>query len=124
VQGRTRRAEAKLAALIPIPEVGGVVGADAGKKRRKIFEDKSHHIASSLKFLPAIARQLYHWPRPRRPSILTWFEYGLAHEPLFEELVGMLRETRRVGIMSSASRYPHRARAAGCGLTNPRHARA
>jgi hypothetical protein len=85
--------ESKLAALIPIKK------SDAWweltqEERRRIFEDKSHHIASSLRFLPAIARQLYHCRDLGQPfDFLTWFEYRLAHESLFEELVGMLRQT-------------------------------
>ena len=64
------------------------------EERRKIFEDKSHHIASSLRFLPAIARQLYHCRDLGEPfDFLTWFEFAPADASLFEELVGMLRQT-------------------------------
>jgi hypothetical protein len=93
VQAGLGRPESKLAALIPIKK------SDAWweltqEERRRIFEDKSHHIASSLRFLPAIARQLYHCRDLGQPfDFLTWFEYRLAHESLFEELVGMLRQT-------------------------------
>jgi chlorite dismutase len=93
VQAALGRPESKLAALIPIKK------SDAWweltqEERRRIFEDKSHHIASSMRFLPAIARQLYHCRDLGQPfDFLTWFEYRLAHESLFEELVGMLRQT-------------------------------
>ncbi len=93
VQAGLGRAEAKLAALIPIKK-SAAWWELTQEERRKIFEDKSHHIASSMRFLPAIARQLYH-ARDLGGAFdfLTWFEYRLAHESLFEELVGMLRET-------------------------------
>jgi chlorite dismutase len=93
VQAELGRPEAKLAALIPIRK-SPAWWELTQEERRKIFEDKSHHIASSLRFLPAIARQLYHCRDLGGDfDFLTWFEYRLAHESLFEELVGMLRET-------------------------------
>ena len=93
VQAGLGRPESKLAALIPIRK-SAAWWELTQEERRKIFEDKSHHIASSLRFLPAIARQLYH-ARDLGGAFdfLTWFEYRLAHESLFEELVGILRET-------------------------------
>ena len=61
-------------------------------ERRAIFEHKSQHIASSLKYLPAIARQLYHSRDLGEPfDFLTWFEYAPEHADAFEELVGTLR---------------------------------
>lgn len=93
VQAGLGRPEAKLAALIPIKK-SAAWWELTQEERRKIFEDKSHHIASSMRFLPAIARQLYHCRDLGGAfDFLTWFEYRLAHESLFEELVGMLRET-------------------------------
>ncbi len=93
VQAALGRPEARLAALIPIRK-SAAWWALTQEERRRIFEDKSHHIASSMRFLPAIARQLYHCRDLGEPfDFLTWFEYRLAHESLFEELVGMLRAT-------------------------------
>ena len=47
-----------------------------------------------MRFLPAIARQLYHSRDLGEPfDFLTWFEFAPAHASLFEELVGMLRQT-------------------------------
>jgi hypothetical protein len=93
VQAGLGRPEAKLAALIPIRK-SAAWWELTQEERRKIFEDKSHHIASSMRFLPAIARQLYHCRDLGGAfDFLTWFEYRLAHESLFEQLVGMLRET-------------------------------
>ena len=63
-------------------------------ERRRIFEDKSRHIADSLKYLPAIARQLYHARDLGEPfDFLTWFEYAPEHAEEFEDLVGSLRDS-------------------------------
>jgi hypothetical protein len=87
------RMEATCAALIPIRK-SQAWWELTQEERRKIFEEKSHHIASSLRFLPAIARQLYHCRDLGEPfDFLTWFEFAPAHASLFEELVGMLRRT-------------------------------
>jgi chlorite dismutase len=93
VEAGLGRREASCAALIPIRK------SDAWweltqEERRRIFEDKSHHIASSLKYLPAIARQLYHCRDLGEPfDFLTWFEYAPEHAADFDELVAMLRAT-------------------------------
>jgi chlorite dismutase len=87
------RPEASCAALIPIKK-SAAWWELTQEERRQIFEDKSHHIAASLKYLPAIARQLYHSRDIGEPfDFLTWFEYEPAHAEAFEELVGMLRAT-------------------------------
>jgi chlorite dismutase len=87
------RHEASCAALIPIRK-----SADwwdlTQEERRQIFEDKSHHIASTLKYLPAIARQLFHSRDLGEPfDFLTWFEFAPEHAALFDELAAMLRAT-------------------------------
>lgn len=64
------------------------------EERRNIFETQSHHIANSMKYLPAIARQLYHSRDLGEPfDFLTWFEYAPKDAGRFEELVGHLRST-------------------------------
>ena len=93
VQARLGRPEATCAALIPIKKSAAWWDLTQ-EERRQIFEDKSHHIAASLKYLPAIARQLYHSRDLGEPfDFLTWFEFEPAHAEAFEELVGMLRAT-------------------------------
>ena len=85
------RAEATCAALIPIKKSAAWWDLTQ-EERREIFEDKSHHIASSLKYLLDIARQLYHSRDLGEPfDFLTWFEYAPAHADAFEELVRTLR---------------------------------
>src|SRR5258706_13272272 len=63
-------------------------------ERRAIFEERSRHIADSMKYLPAIARRLHHARDLGEPfDFLTWFEFAPGHEGMFEDLVGMLRST-------------------------------
>jgi chlorite dismutase len=93
VQAGLGRPEATQAALIPIRK-SAAWWELTQEERRKIFEDKSHHIAASLKYLPAIARQLYHCRDLGEPfDFVTWFEYAPEHAKLFDELVAMLRAT-------------------------------
>jgi chlorite dismutase len=87
------RPEANCAALIPIRKSSAWWELTQAE-RRGIFEEKSRHIGASLKYLPMIARQLYHCRDLGEPfDFLTWFEYAPEHAALFEDLVGMLRAT-------------------------------
>jgi hypothetical protein len=93
VQAGLGRVEASRAALIPIRKSAAWWDLTQ-EERRRIFEDQSHHIAGTLKYLPMIARQLYHCRDLGEPfDFLTWFEYAPEHADLFEELVSMLRGT-------------------------------
>jgi chlorite dismutase len=93
VQAGLDRPEATCAALIPIRK-SSAWWELTQEERRHIFEDKSHHIAAGLKYLPAIARQLYHCRDLGEPfDFLTWFEFAPENAEAFEELVGMLRAT-------------------------------
>ena len=93
VQAGLGRTEAIRAALIPILK-SAAWWELTQEERRKIFEDKSRHIADSMKYLPAIARQLYHCRDLGQPfDFLTWFEYAPEHAMDFENLVRHLRET-------------------------------
>src|SRR5262245_36267195 len=87
------RKEATCAALIPIRK-SAAWWELTQDERREIFEAKSQHIASSLKYLPQIARQLFHSRDLGEPfDFLAWFEYAPEHATEFEELVAMLRAT-------------------------------
>jgi chlorite dismutase len=93
VQAGLGRPEATMAALIPIRKSAAWWDLTQDERRR-IFEDKSHHTANSLKYLPSIARQLYHSRDLGEPfDFLTWFEFAPEHAAAFEELVGTLRAT-------------------------------
>ena len=87
------RAGATRAALIPVKKSGAWWDL-AQDERRRIFEESSHHIATSLNYLPAVARRLHHGRDLGEPfDFLTWFEFAPEHAAAFEELVLRLRET-------------------------------
>jgi chlorite dismutase len=93
VQSELGRSSATCAALIPIrkAESWWIMAQD---ERRKIFEAKSHHTETGLKYLPAIARRLYHCRDiGQQFDFLTWFEYAPKDSHMFEELVEALRAT-------------------------------
>jgi len=82
------------AALIPITksEAWWELAQD---ERRQIFEETSHHVATGLEYLPAVARRLHHGRDLGEPfDFLTWFEFAPEHEAAFEELVQRLRATK------------------------------
>jgi chlorite dismutase len=87
------RPEATRAALIPITKAP-MWWALPQDERRAIFEERSHHIAIGLRYLPAVARRLHHSYDLGEPfDFLTWFEYAPADAAAFEELVALLRAT-------------------------------
>lgn len=93
IQSDLGRPSATCAALIPIRKSDSwwVMAQD---ERRKIFEATSHHTETGLKYLPAIARKLYHCRDIGQPfDFLTWFEYAPENASAFEELVFSLRKT-------------------------------
>jgi Chlorite dismutase len=92
-QASLGRDAARRAALIPIKK-SSAWWELAQDERRAIFEDASHHTAVGLKYLPAIARQLFHCRDIAEPfDFLTWFEYAPEDAPAFDDLVGRLRST-------------------------------
>ena len=92
-QASLGRSEATTAALIPIRKTSAWWDLTQ-EERRNIFEKQSHHIAEGIKYLPPIARQLYHSRDIGEPfDFLTWFEYAPEHSEAFEELVRTLRKT-------------------------------
>jgi hypothetical protein len=87
------RMEATRAALIPIRK-SPVWWDLAQDERRAILETRSHHIATGLTYLPAVARRLHHGrDLGEEFDFLTWFEYAPADAGAFEELVARLRQT-------------------------------
>lgn len=87
------RAHATRAALIPINKSPAWWDLTQDE-RRSILEARSHHIATGLAYLPAIARRLHHGRDLQEEfDFLTWFEFAPADAEAFEELVGRLRET-------------------------------
>ncbi|MGH2732987.1 MAG: chlorite dismutase family protein [Actinomycetota bacterium] len=87
------RPGATCAALIPIRKSEAWWGLSQDE-RQAIFEDRSRHIATGLKYLPAVARRLHHSRDLGEPfDFLTWFEFAPADEAAFDELVAVLRAT-------------------------------
>jgi hypothetical protein len=89
------RPEATRAALIPIRK-SAAWWSQPQDARREIFERRSRHIATGLRYLPAIARRLHHCRDlgTAEPfDFLTWFEYAPADAAAFDELVAELRAT-------------------------------
>ena len=92
IQEELGRQESCCAALIPIHK-SEEWWALAQDERRKIFEN-AQHINTGLKYLPAIARRLYHCRDLNEPfDFLTWFEYAPKDSDAFEDLVATLRKT-------------------------------
>lgn len=63
-------------------------------ERRYIMEAQSRHISTGLKYLPAIARRLYHCrdiSNSEPFDFLTWFEFEPTNELAFDELLTFLR---------------------------------
>lgn len=93
VQPSLGRIEATRAAMIPIrkSEAWWDLAQD---ERRAIFESKSHHIAACMKYMPAVARRLYHSRDLGEPfDFVTWFEFAPQNASLFEDLLATLRAT-------------------------------
>jgi len=87
------RPASRCAALIPIRK-SDAWWELAQDERRAIFEERSAHIAIGARYLPAIARRLYHGRELGEPfDFLTWFEFAEPDAGAFDELVGRLRET-------------------------------
>ena len=87
------RPEATCAALIPITKTAAW-WALTQDERREIFEARSSHIATGLRYLPAIARRLHHCRDLGEPfDFLTWFEFAPADAAAFDDLVAALRAT-------------------------------
>ena len=87
------RPEATCAALIPIRKTASwwVLAQD---ERRRVFEESSRHVATGLRYLPAVARRLHHCRDlgDNEPfDFLTWFEYAPSDSAAFDELVAELR---------------------------------
>src|SRR5262245_10580081 len=87
------RAGAARSALIPVRKSEACWGLAQGGRGR-VFDESSHHIATGLEYLPAVARRLHHGRDLGEPfDFLTWFEFAPEHAAAFEELVLRLRET-------------------------------
>jgi chlorite dismutase len=92
-QPKLGRSEATYAALIPITKSASWWNLSQDERRR-IFETRSGHIRTGLKYVPTIARRLYHSRDIGEPfDFLTWFEFAPSGESAFNDLVAELRNT-------------------------------
>jgi chlorite dismutase len=97
VQEGLGRPEARQAALIPIRK-NAAWWALAQDDRRAILEERSHHIAIGLRYLPAVARKLFHARDLGEPfDFLTWFEFAPEHAAAFDALLAELRASPEWG---------------------------
>ena len=88
------REEARYAALIPVRKSADW-WALSQDERRRIFESESRHIATSVAYLPAISRRLYHSRDLGEAfDFLTWFEFAPENEAAFNELLAKLRSSQ------------------------------
>jgi chlorite dismutase len=93
IQEDLGRETATLAAFIPIRKSEAWWNL-AQDERRKIMENKSQHTHTGMKYLPAIARKLFHSRDIGQPfDFLTYFEYAPTDADAFEELLFALRST-------------------------------
>ncbi len=93
IQEDLGRKNATFAAFIPIRKSEAWWNL-AQDERRKIMENKSKHTHMGMKYLPAIARKLFHSRDiGEQFDFLTWFEYAPADADAFEELLYTLRKT-------------------------------
>jgi hypothetical protein len=85
------RPESTRAVLIPIRK-SAAWWAMAQDERRAVMEESSRHFSVGIRYLPAIARRLYHSRDLGEPfDFLTWFEFAPSEAGAFDELLGKLR---------------------------------
>jgi hypothetical protein len=94
-QAALGRPGATHAAFIPIRKSADWWGLTQDE-RRAIFEDRSLHLKTGLKYLPGVARRLHHCRdlgESEPFDFLTLFDYAKADAAMFDELVAELRAT-------------------------------
>jgi Chlorite dismutase len=92
-QPTLNRSEATCAAVIPIKKTAEWWNM-AQDERRDILESRSQHIATGMKYLPAIARRLMHGrDLGEQFDFVTWFEFAPRDSAVFDDLLSSLRCT-------------------------------
>ncbi len=88
------RPGASHAALIPLRK-SPAWWALAQDERRQIMVEAARHFAIGLRYLPAIARKLYHSRELGEGfDFITWFEFAPHDAAAFDELLAALRESQ------------------------------
>jgi hypothetical protein len=93
IQPPLGRPEATCAALIPIRK-NAQWWTMTQDERQAIFTTQSKHTSIGLKYLPAVARRLYHCrdlAEPQPFDFLTWFEFAPSERNSFDRLLSELR---------------------------------
>lgn len=94
-QANLGRPAAACAALIPIRKSPAWWNLSQDE-RRAIFEERSHHIAIGLKYLPNVARRLHHCrdlAEPQPFDFVTLFDFAPSDAAAFDEMLVELRST-------------------------------
>ncbi len=93
IQPELGRPEATYGAFIPMSK--STAWWDLTQdERRAVFEERSRHIGLSLRYLPAVARGVYHCrdlSESEPFDFIAWFEFAPAHEPEFNQMLVELR---------------------------------
>jgi chlorite dismutase len=93
IQAGLGRPESSCAALLPMSK-SKAWWELSQDERRAILEERSGHIAKGSRYLPAIARRLFHGrDLGAEFDFLTRFEFSPADREAFESLLGELRRT-------------------------------
>jgi len=93
IQPALGRPEATHAALIPIRK-NSQWWAMTQDERHRIFTTHSQHTSIGMKYLPAVARRLYHCrdlEKPQPFDFITWFEFAPTESDAFDQLLAELR---------------------------------
>jgi chlorite dismutase len=94
-QAALGRTQSTLMAMLPIKK-NAAWWAMTQDERRAIFEERSHHTAIGLKYLPNIARRLHHCRDLEFTSpfdFITLFDFAPSDASAFDDLLFALRET-------------------------------
>ncbi len=92
-QAALGRPECTHAALIPIRK-NAAWWSLTQDERRAIFEERSHHVTTGMKYLPAVARRLHHCRDlgENEPfDFVTFFDYTKADAAAFDAMLAELR---------------------------------
>ena len=88
------RPGASQAALIPLRK-SPAWWALAQDERRQVMVDAARHFAIGMRYLPAIARKLYHSRELGEGfDFITWFEFAPHDTGAFDELLAELRNSQ------------------------------
>jgi hypothetical protein len=87
------RPEATRAALLPVRKSRSWWELPHAERRR-IFQAASRHAEIGLRYLPAVARRLYHCRElGEQFDFITWFEFSAENSRTFATLLSELRDT-------------------------------